>query len=123
MPDLFEKEKEEKFEILIEQDKSVLEGKDAVCYKGELVEEGYYGREFFVCNVMVIYPSKFNPNEKIVLKMEEDQAIDLYYNRDKGIIVSTDIDERYKNNPSLRYKEIIELLDNKYSLNLVAEED
>lgn len=72
---------------------------------------------------MVVYPSKFNPNEKIVLKMEEDQAIDLYYNRDKCIIVSTDIGERYKNNPSLRYKEIIELLDNKYSLNLVAEED
>lgn len=123
IPELLEKEKEEKFEILIEHDKSVLEGKDAICYKGELTEEGYYGREFFVCNVMVIYPSKLNPNEKIVLKMEDEQAIDLYYNRDKGKIVSTDVDEKYKNNPSLRYKEIIELLDNKYSLNLVAAED
>ncbi|MDD7714491.1 MAG: hypothetical protein PUJ84_01040 [Mollicutes bacterium] len=123
IPDLFEKEKEEKFEILIEQDKSVLEGKDAICYKGVLVEEGYLGKEFFVCNVMVIYPSKLNPNEKIVLKMEEEQAIDLYYNHNIGKIVNTDNDIRYKNYPMLKYKEIIELIDTKYSLNLVAVEE
>lgn len=123
IPDLFEKEKEEKFEILIEQDKSVLEGKDAICYKGVLVEEGYLGKEFFVCNVMVIYPPKLNPNEKIVLKMEEEQAIDLYYNHNIGKIVNTDNDIRYKNYPMLKYKEIIELIDTKYSLNLVAVEE
>lgn len=121
--ELLEKEKEEKFEFLIDRDKNVLEGKEAVCYKGKLVEEDCYGRESLVCDVIVIYPSKLNPNDKIVMKMDEDQAIDLYYNHNVGKIVNTDSDNRYKKYPMLKYKEIIELFDAKYSLNLVAMED
>ncbi len=110
------------FEFLIDRGIETLQGEHAVLYQGSLTAI-IEGEEASRCYLAIIYPSKYNPTDRIILRMNKEEAIDLYYNRAFHFVTPSDRGKRYEGKPWLRYKEIMELIDSKYAINTIVVEE
>lgn len=106
-----------------DEDHEELLDTNTVIYEGKLFER-IAGKYEFRYWVILIFQNKFRPQRPIVLRnVKEDSGINpLLYDRVACRLIKTDQLEKYNKTKGLRRKEIRELDDNLYGLNLVVEE-
>ncbi len=109
------KEEEGDFEFLFER-MDEIDWSKSVLYTGVLTNEAIGGR-LTNFDILLLFPNKLDPSDRIVLKLEEDRAINLYCNLETGMLVAESEYGRYQNSV-LRYTYIKELIDSEYRLNL-----
>ena len=106
-----------------DEDHEELLDSNTIIYEGKLSER-VAGKYQFLYYVILIYRNKYKPQRPIVLRnVKEDSGINpLLYDRVAHRLIRTDKIDKYEQNKGLRLKEVRELDDDLYGLNLVVEE-
>ena len=111
-----EKDDKGELELLFDR-KDEIDWKKSVLYVGDLANE-INKQRLTTFNILLLFPNKLDPSDRIVLKLEEDRAINLYYNLKSRMLVADSDYGPYGANSALRYRDIMELFDRDYRLDL-----